>query len=593
MLDRGCQLDMEQSNIICSLCDWNGIFKNYQEHLDKVHINPSCEFCGKQFQTVDSLTQHVSICEKVTLNCILKPYGCNEQFLRMNIRDHFLSQQHQNVLLRFLTQNIQHPINDKEDESTMSCHTTITTYGGVDETSHVSLQQLFETMDILIGGLNVINDDTQRLTSESFQYQHSLQSVSEDASKLKIAIEATHSSINAHRTNQQILEESLNSCKQQLDDQKNISIDGTLLWKITNLQQKIDDAQCERQTSIYSPIFYSSPSGYKMRLRLYLAGNGNGRRTHMSLFFVLMRGEYDAILHFPFSFKVIFILLDQTSQQRHIFDSFRPDVKSSSFQRPHSDMNIASGIPKFVPLTIIQQDNNPYVVDDTMFIKTIVDFGDIPKPSLPYALSLNPGLPILTQRELLKRELEKRAQEKLSATTDAPTSIKHDVRTNRNGTALSATCIYDSGAKLINDHTIIYSGLSSDNKTRNAYGVAIYLDQTATKIKLKFSQINIIVIAVYSPVYPTNTQMADESDKFYADLQDTAKMRIEGELPDSFLIETGVQQDGIPSPILFNILFDFIIRKVTEEAGIGEVKFSYGSNDFFHAKRKTTKILTS
>ncbi|CAF1320499.1 unnamed protein product [Rotaria sordida] len=122
----------------------------------------------------------------------------------------------------------------------MSCHTTITTYGGVDETSHVSLQQLFETMDILIGGLNVINDDTQRLTSESFQYQHSLQSVSEDASKLKIAIEATHSSINAHRTNQQILEESLNSCKQQLDDQKNISIDGTLLWKITNLQQKID-----------------------------------------------------------------------------------------------------------------------------------------------------------------------------------------------------------------------------------------------------------------------------------------------------------------------------------------------------------------
>ncbi|CAF4277464.1 unnamed protein product, partial [Rotaria sordida] len=131
-------------------------------------------------------------------------------------------------------------------------------------------------------------------------------------------------------------------------------------------------------------------------------------------------------------FKVIFILLDQTSQQRHIFDSFRPDVKSNSFQRPHSDMNIASGIPKFVPLTIIQQDNNPYVVNDTMFIKTIIDFGDIPKPSLPYALSLNPGLPILTQRELLKRELEKRAQEKLSATTDSPTSIKHDVRTNRN-----------------------------------------------------------------------------------------------------------------------------------------------------------------
>ncbi|CAF4533487.1 unnamed protein product, partial [Rotaria sp. Silwood2] len=35
------------------------------------------------------------------------------------------------------------------------------------------------------------------------------------------------------------------------------------------------------------------------------------------------------------------------------------------------------------------------------------------------------------------------------------------------------------------------------------------------------SQINITVVAVDSPVNPTNTPMADESDKFYANLQDT------------------------------------------------------------------------
>ena len=52
------------------------------------------------------------------------------------------------------------------------------------------------------------------------------------------------------------------------------------------------------------------------------------------------------------------------------------------------------------------------------------------------------------------------------------------------------------------------------------------------------------------------------------------------------MIETGVQQGGIPSPILFNMLFDFIIRKIIEEAGVTGVKFSYGSNDFFHAKRE-------
>ena len=171
------------------------------------------------------------------------------------------------------------------------------------------------------------------------------------------------------------------------------------------------DAQSERQTSIYSPPFYSSSTGYKMRGRLYLHGDGNARRTHMSLFFVLMRSEYDSILKFPFNFKVTFCLYDQTPAQRHIIDSFRPDIKSNSFQRPRSEMNIASGIPKFFPLAMIEQDGNPYVRDDTIFIKIMVDFDDIPKMLLPYALSLNPGLPTNIQQAMIKKEAERRAEQ--------------------------------------------------------------------------------------------------------------------------------------------------------------------------------------
>jgi hypothetical protein len=177
------------------------------------------------------------------------------------------------------------------------------------------------------------------------------------------------------------------------------------------------DAQSEPQTSIYSPPFYSSPIGYKMRARLYLHGDGNARRTHMSLFFVLMRGPNDAILKFPFNYKVTFCLYDQTPQLRHIIDSFRPDIKSNSFQRPRSEMNIASGIPKFFPLAMIQQEGNPYVRDDIMFIKVMVDFGDMPKTLLPYALSLNPGLPMHVQQMMIKQEAERRAQQQQSGQT--------------------------------------------------------------------------------------------------------------------------------------------------------------------------------
>ena len=61
-----------------------------------------------------------------------------------------------------------------------------------------------------------------------------------------------------------------------------------------------------------------------------------------------------------------------------------------------------------------------------------------------------------------------------------------------------------------------------------------------------------------------------------------ATVRINGELSDSIEIKAEVMQGDIPSPILFNILFDFVVRKVIDDAVVTGVKFAYGSNDFFH-----------
>jgi hypothetical protein len=74
-------------------------------------------------------------------------------------------------------------------------------------------------------------------------------------------------------------------------------------------------------------------------------------------------------------------------------------------------MNIASGIPKFCPLSAIQQEGNPYIRDDIMFIKIMVDFVDMSKIILAYALSLNPGLPTNAHQALIRQEAEKRTQQ--------------------------------------------------------------------------------------------------------------------------------------------------------------------------------------
>ncbi len=152
------------------------------------------------------------------------------------------------------------------------------------------------------------------------------------------------------------------------------SYDGQLLWKISDYARRRNDAVTGQQVSFYSPCFFTSRYGYKMCARLYLNGDGMGRGTHISVFFVIMRGQYDALLRWPFRQKVTFMLLDQDNVE-HVIDAFRPDPSSSSFQRPRRETNIASGCPMFCSLT--ELNNHAYVRDDTMFVKIIVDTSDL------------------------------------------------------------------------------------------------------------------------------------------------------------------------------------------------------------------------
>ena len=80
--------------------------------------------------------------------------------------------------------------------------------------------------------------------------------------------------------------------------------DGTLLWKISDFERKCREAKSGKVTSIYSPAFYTGVVGYKMCARIYPNGDGMGKNSHLSLFFVLMRGHYDSLLPWPFQQKV-------------------------------------------------------------------------------------------------------------------------------------------------------------------------------------------------------------------------------------------------------------------------------------------------
>ncbi len=149
-----------------------------------------------------------------------------------------------------------------------------------------------------------------------------------------------------------------------------VNYNGVLVWKIEGFQRKRQDAINGIRTALYSPYFYTSEFGYKMCAKIYMNGDGFGKGTHLSLFFVVMRGEYDALQTWPMQKKITMMLLDQGNGD-HMIDAFHSDAQSSSFQRPKSDMNIASGSPLFMPLGSVN--NRQFIKDDVMFIKIIVD----------------------------------------------------------------------------------------------------------------------------------------------------------------------------------------------------------------------------
>ncbi|XP_065897126.1 TNF receptor-associated factor 3-like isoform X2 [Dysidea avara] len=144
------------------------------------------------------------------------------------------------------------------------------------------------------------------------------------------------------------------------------SYDGHYIWKIPDITRRRRDALLGKTVSLYSAPFYTSRFGYRLCLRVYLDGDGSGKGRYISYFLTIMKGEYDALLEWPFQHMVTMTLVNQKGNN-NIVQSFRPNPTSTSFHRPKSDMNVATGCPKFAPLSIL--DNPEFVVDDVVFFK--------------------------------------------------------------------------------------------------------------------------------------------------------------------------------------------------------------------------------
>ncbi|XP_060245573.1 TNF receptor-associated factor 2 isoform X2 [Meriones unguiculatus] len=311
----------------------------------------SCQHCRAPYSHADlEFQDHVRACSKCRDLCRFHTIGCFEMVEAENLQAHEVQRLREHLALllsSFLeSQALQGTQNQVGPELLQRCQ---------------SLEQKIATFENIVC---VLNREVERVavTAEACSRQHRL-----DQDK----IEALSNKVQQLERSIGLKDLAMADLEQKVSELEASTYDGVFIWKISDFARKRQEAVAGRIPAIFSPAFYTSRYGYKMCLRVYLNGDGTGRGTHLSLFFVVMKGPNDALLRWPFNQKVTLMLLDQNNRE-HVIDAFRPDVTSSSFQRPVSDMNIASGCPLFCPVSKMEAKNS-YVRDDAIFIKAIVD----------------------------------------------------------------------------------------------------------------------------------------------------------------------------------------------------------------------------
>nr|XP_056709081.1 TNF receptor-associated factor 5 isoform X2 [Euleptes europaea] len=379
--------------------------KDLKEHLDLQcsYRKELCQYCNQSIILIRSQVEsHILVCPEVEIDCPYKPYGCPTKIKRGKLSEH------ENVSLREHMLRILDK-NSKLEDQISDLYKNL-------EHKELKIQQLADTIKKcekefrqftqLYGNNSNLLASTQSLAIHvdksaclETQVRQLVQMANQQQSKFDLrqlleTIETIKQKVaflesfeqrldfledlsNQHDLHLGMHRAQLNKNEERFKLLEGTSYNGKLIWKIMDYKIKKKEAAEGHTVSIFSQPFYTSRCGYRLCARAYLNGDGSGKGTHVSLYFVVMRGEFDSLLPWPFKQKVTLMLLDQSGKKNHINETFKALPNSNSFKRPEGEMNIASGCPRFVAHTVLENAKNAYIKDDTFFLKVVVDLTDL------------------------------------------------------------------------------------------------------------------------------------------------------------------------------------------------------------------------
>ncbi|XP_054913055.1 TNF receptor-associated factor 3 [Poeciliopsis prolifica] len=392
----------------CEFCMNKMPLTDLQKHKETVcpSFPVSCpNHCSFSSLPRSELTSHQHDCPKAQVSCLFHRYGCTFKGLNQEMRQHdstFVAEH-----LRMMVKGnclLENKVDNVKEELMERCKVLPALNSRLSELeSHneelreknrqmeqklANLQKMMSShsetlmaLEMELGSLRRLREEVETLRGTVDNVRTRLATLEQggrSGSGSTHTFASLETQLNRHDDMLSVHEIRLADMDLRFQVLETASYNGTLIWKIRDYKRRKQEAVAGKTLSLYSQPFYTGYFGYKMCARVYLNGDGMGKGTHLSLFFVVMKGEYDALLPWPFKQKVTLMLMDQTPSRKHLGDAFKPDPHSSSFRRPTAEMNIASGCPLFVAQSVLE--TGSYIKDDTIFIKVTVDTSDLPDP---------------------------------------------------------------------------------------------------------------------------------------------------------------------------------------------------------------------
>ena len=166
------------------------------------------------------------------------------------MHQHYLTAEHQNAIITFVRRILNKSQEEQYERSSgmdsdiannIFSNTTAVAHPPIHDTPSAFMQEVYEAINVLASGIQTLNDDVQRLSSDSIRAQTSVESLTQDLAALQIGIQEQTAFMDGIKPNQEILHQDVASLKQKVDDLQYVSYDGTLVWKITSFHEKMSE----------------------------------------------------------------------------------------------------------------------------------------------------------------------------------------------------------------------------------------------------------------------------------------------------------------------------------------------------------------